>query len=105
MSDCFSKIINARAAPSGRIHGAMPEAVERHGEDDDRAGDDLLDPVGQADLRAAVADDGHDHGADETAEDRALAAGEAGTADHYGGDRGELVAVRGGGIAHSEIGE
>jgi hypothetical protein len=32
----------------------MPESVERDREDDDRAGDDLLDPDGQIYLRAST---------------------------------------------------
>ena len=69
------------------------------------AGHDLLHPVGQAQLRAAVLDHGHEGRADQRAEDGALAAGEAAAADDDGGDDVELQADGGGGIADGEVGE
>src|SRR5438046_2832542 len=84
--------------------GAMAEAVEGDGEDDDPAGDDFLDPVGEIELRASIADGGHDHRAYQAAEDRALTAGEARAADDDRGDGGELVSDRRGGVADGEVG-
>ena len=45
----------ARSAPGS----TMAETVEGHGRDDDAAGDDLLDPVVEPELGAAIVDDGH----------------------------------------------
>ena len=54
----------------------MAPAIERHGRDDDHAGHDLLHPVVETDLGAAVVDDRHDQRAEQRTEDRTFAAGE-----------------------------
>ena len=58
----------------GLSGAAMAQPVQGHGGDDDAAGDDFLHPVSQAHLRAAGADDRHDQGAHERAQDRAFPA-------------------------------
>ena len=57
--DLHSAIFNRKWSGSGR-----PHAIEGDRNDDDAAGDDLLDPVGQSVLRAADLDHRHDCGAD-----------------------------------------
>src|SRR6516225_11362991 len=51
-------LVSTRALPL-TLYPAPPP-IQRHREDNDHAGDDLLDPVRQALLRAADLDDGHD---------------------------------------------
>lgn len=83
----------------------MAEAVEGDGGDDDDTGDDFLNPIGEAHLGAAGADDGHDEGADEAAEDGAFATGEATAADDDCGDDIELESDGDGGVTDREAGE
>ena len=66
---------------------SLPKPVERHGQHDDRARDDLLHPVRQASLRAANLDDGHGGGTEDGPGHGAAAAGEAAAADDDGGGR------------------
>jgi len=47
-------------------------AVNRHGNDDDRSDNDLLNVVWPTDLLAAVAQEGHDQCANQRAEDAAF---------------------------------
>src|SRR4051794_7473209 len=83
----------------------MTEFVDGHGEDDDGAGGNFLDAGLEAELGAAVSEDGHDERADERAEDAALAAVEARAADDDGGDDVEFHAHGGGRIALADVGE
>jgi hypothetical protein len=69
---------------------AAAEAVEEYGDDDHEADDDFLEVVGPAHLLRAVAQDGHDEGAYDGAEDRAGAAVQARAADDDRGDDVEL---------------
>src|SRR5690606_82124 len=69
---------------SGALGSPAPP-VDQHGDHDDGADDHLL-PVGvDHEQVEAVADDPHDEGADERAQDAALAAGKAGAADDHRG--------------------
>src|SRR5689334_11706653 len=89
---------------SGLI-GSMLQPVNRDGDDNDPARDDLLPAGFEPELGAAVAQDGHDQRADERAEDAALSAGKARAADDDGGDDVQLIAHGGGGIALADVGE
>src|SRR5580698_7381483 len=60
--------------------------VEPYGEADDESLDDQLVERGNAKQAHAVVQHADDQRADDGAADRAGAAGEAGAADHYGGD-------------------
>src|SRR3984885_9954212 len=73
-----------------RYYSARPvlllQNVEPDGEADDEPLDDQLVERGDAEQAHAVVQDADDQRADDRATDRAGAACEAGTADHYGGD-------------------
>src|SRR5262245_58052578 len=73
-------------------------AIHRDREDDDNAGDDLLDPVRQAHARTAVLDHGHQERADQRAQDRPLAARERAAADDHRRDDAELEPGGAGGV-------
>lgn len=57
---------------NGNLGGAMPESVEGDGGDDDGAGNDFLNPVGELYFGAAVGNAGHHQSANKCAEDAAL---------------------------------
>ena len=86
----------------GSARAGVAEAVHADGEDDDDADEDFLDVGFPAELVGAIAEDGHDEGADHGAEDGAGAAAEAGAADDDGGDDVELKADGDGGVALGE---
>ena len=67
--------------------------VQQHGADDDDTGDHRLPLLGHGEQAQAVDEHAHDEGADDRAEDRALATGERGAADHGRGYRVEFVAL------------
>ena len=53
----------------------MPQTIQRYRGDNNKAGDDLLHPIGQLHFGAAVVDDRHDQRADQAAEHGSFAAG------------------------------
>src|SRR5260221_574170 len=77
--------------PALRPMLSLQHRVEQHGDHDHAADDDLLEKRRDAEQVEAVAQHAHDQGADQRAAERALAAHQAGAADHSGGDRGPLV--------------
>src|SRR6266702_8144529 len=95
-----------RASGAGRREpeAAALEGVEQHCAQDHEAEDDLLGVALHPGEVHAVLDHGDDEGADEGAQDPALAAGEGGAAHHHRRDRVELVHEAVGGGAALELG-
>lgn len=90
----------------GSLGGSsVPELIDGHREHDDRTDHNLLDGVRPAHLEAPAAQQRHDEGPDQGAENGAFPAGEASTADHGGGDDVQLLADRHGGVADRELPE
>ncbi len=92
--DCQESSSRAPNAERRTPSALLPPPIERHGQDDDRAGDDLLHPVGQAALCAADLDDRHRGGAENGSGDGASPARQAAAADDHRGDDVELEADR-----------
>ena len=71
----------------------MCQLIDRDGEDDQDAGDEVLVDHRNADQRQAVAKDADDHGTDQRPDDASAASEEARPAEH---DCGDAVQVLGG---------
>ena len=86
---------------SGHLAGLglhlVTDNVNGNSQNDDSADDDVLNVVGSAHQVQAVADDSHDHGANQGAPDGALTTGEGSAADDAGRDG--VVIIGGTGIA------
>ena len=83
----------------------MSQSVESDRDHDNDAGHDFLHPIGEADVRAARLDDGHERGADQRADDGSFAAEKRRAPDDGGRDHFELEADRVGRISDGQRGE
>ena len=80
----------------------MKVVVERHGGEQDRAADDVLPVDRDVEQRERARHHRQQHRAEDGAEDRALAARQAGAADHRRGDDVELHADAEGRLGRAE---
>src|SRR6185312_11735957 len=81
-------------------HPAALEFVEADGHYDYGSDDHLLQERRDAEQVAAVAEEAHDHGAD----DGSLPSVQAASTDYHGGDDAKFVTIAGGGLAGDEAG-
>src|SRR5882757_4446109 len=83
---------------SAALADALLKGVEQHGADDDGAGGEILPEDVDARQIEEIADQRDDHHPDDRPQDVALAAIEAGAADHHAGNDLEFPATRGIGL-------
>src|SRR5947209_17550142 len=77
----------------GRLQASALELVERDGEDDHRADDDLLRERGDAEQVRAVREHAHDERADDRSHDAPLPTAQGAAADDDGRDHTQLVTL------------
>src|SRR5204863_2813180 len=95
----------ARTATGRAATLTLPPAIQGHRPDDDRAGDDLLDPVRQPLLRTANFNHRHDRGAGCRADYTAPSAEQATATDDDCGNDVQLEADGDGRVAHRQLRE
>ena len=69
----------------------MGELIDRDGEDHEDAGDEILVDNLDADQGEPIAEDAHDHGADEGSDDASPPAEKARAAEHHSGDAVQVL--------------